>query len=61
MEIPPLASRTTEFHTRDIGYFDPNPQALLVETKDNYNIYYNVFSFINRIRVKAIMDVIILR
>ena len=41
------------FRPRDIGYFDPNSQTAPIEVKDTYNTYHNVFSFINRLRVKA--------
>lgn len=50
------------FRPRDIGYFDPNPQAPPVEVKDSHNIYHNVFGFTNRLRVKAAsMDAATLR
>ena len=42
-----------DFRPRDLGYFDPNPDAEAVETKDNKTIYHNVFSFTNRLRVKT--------
>ena len=41
-----------QFRPKDIGYFDPNPDIMPVDVKDTYNIYYNVFSFTNRLRVK---------
>lgn len=50
------------FRPRDVGYFDPNPDILPVEAKDSHNIYHNVFSFTNRLRVKAsTMDIATLR
>lgn len=52
----------TQFRPRDIGYFDPNPDVPPVEVKDTHNIYHNVFSFTNRLQVKAItMDKALLR
>ncbi len=62
---PPRQSRggsTNYFRPRDVGYFDPNLDIPLVEVKDTYNIYYNVFSFTNRLRVKSsTIDVSLLR
>ena len=49
------------FRARDIGYFDPS-DGEAVEVKENHQIYRNVFSFTNRLRVKAsTMDTAILR
>ena len=48
-----LTPRPPHFRPRDVGYFDPDPQAAPVEVKDTHNIYHNVFSFTNRLRVKA--------
>ena len=42
----------SQFRPRDVGYFDPDPQAAPVEVKETHNIYHNVFSFTNRLRVK---------
>ena len=54
--------RQPQFRPRDVGYFDPDPQAAPVEAKDTHNIYHNVFSFTNRLRVKATtMDNTLLR
>lgn len=51
-----------QFRPRDIGYFEPNPDAMPVEAKDSHNVYHNVFSFTNRLRVKSItMDAALLR
>ena len=46
------------FKSRDIGYFDPTdePDAKPVETQDGKTVYHNVFSFTNRLRVKAATD-----
>ncbi len=49
----PAETRPPQFRPRDIGYFDPDPQAAPVEVKETHNIYHNVFSFTNRLRVKA--------
>ena len=50
------------FRARDIGYFDPNSDVPAIEVKENHNIYHNVYSFTNRLRVKAdSMDVTLLR
>ena len=50
------------FRARDVGYFDPKPDVPAIEVKENHNIYHNVFSFTNRLRVKAdTMDVALLR
>ena len=55
------ADRPPQFRPRDVGYFDPLPGPA-IEVKDNHNIYHNVFSFTNRLRVKATtMDAAMLR
>ncbi|KAI0997352.1 hypothetical protein K3495_g10831 [Podosphaera aphanis] len=41
------------FRARDIGFFDPDNTKDQIEVKESYNIYHNVFSFTNRLRVKA--------
>lgn len=57
-----LGPRPAQFRPRDIGFFNPDPQVIPVESKNNYNIYHNVFSFTNRLRVKATsMDAAVLR
>lgn len=35
------------FRPEDVGYFSPNPQA------NNDNVYYDIFSFTDRLRLKA--------
>ena len=56
------STSTPAFRARDVGYFDPNSDLPPVETKENHQIYHNVFSFTQRLRVKAdIMDAAILR
>ena len=58
----PRQEKSTAFRPRDIGYFDSNPQLPPVDVKDSHNIYHNVFSFTNRLRVKvASMDPAVLR
>ena len=58
----PRQKRAPHFRPQDIGYFDPNPQAALLEVKDTHNIYHNVLSFTNRLRVKRpTMDATLLR
>ncbi len=53
---------TKAFRPRDIGLFDPNPDLDPVEVKDEKQVYHNVFSFTNRLRVKAsTMDPAVLR
>jgi hypothetical protein len=42
-----------DFKAKDLGYFDPKDSGPLVEVKDKVQIYYNVYSFTNRLRVKA--------
>ena len=50
------------FRARDIKYFDSNLDVPAIKVKENYNIYYNIFSFINRLRVKAnTINIMILR
>lgn len=50
------------FRARDVGYFDPNPDVPAIEVKDHHNVYHNVFSFTNRLRVKVTtMDAAVLR
>lgn len=59
---PATEARPPQFRPRDIGYFDPDPQAAPVEVKDTHNVYHNVFGFTNRLRVKATtMDAATLR
>ena len=41
---------------RDVGYFDPDPDAKAIETKESKTIYHNVFSFTNQLHVKAIPE-----
>lgn len=61
-QAPRQPDRPPQFRPRDIGYFDPDPQAAPVEVKETHNVYHNVFSFTNRLRVKATtMDPIMLR
>ena len=56
------AARAPQFRARDVGYFDPDPQAAPTEVKDNHKVYHNVFSFTNRLGVKATtMDATTLR
>ena len=58
---PAIEARPPQFRARDIGYFDPT-SGPAVEVKDNHNVYHNVFSFTNRLRVKVTsMDATILR
>ena len=55
-------SASSAFRPRDIGFFDPNSALMPVEVKDNYNVYHNVYSFTQRLRVKATtMDTALLR
>lgn len=44
----------SSFRPRDVGYFDPNPDVDAIKVRDDKQIYHNVFSFTNRVRVKAI-------
>ena len=39
--------------TKKYRIFDPNPETLPIEIKNTYNIYYYVFNFINRVRIKT--------
>ena len=41
------------FNAKAIGYFDPDSTKAAVEVKENYNIYHNVYSFIQKVNVKA--------
>jgi hypothetical protein len=43
-----------EFKAQDIRYFDPHEDKPPIVVKDKNTIYHNVFSFTNRIRVKAV-------
>ena len=57
-----LAARAPQFRARDVGFFDPDPKLPPVEPVKDHNIYHNVFSFTNRLRVKSTtMDVALLR
>ena len=49
----PQNPNTPALRLRDIGYFDPDHDLEAIEVKDNYNVYYNVFSFTNRLKVKV--------
>ena len=49
----PRQERPPQFRPRDVGYFEPDPQAAPVEVKETHNIYHNVFSFTNQLRVKV--------
>ncbi|RKF57545.1 hypothetical protein OnM2_073031b [Erysiphe neolycopersici] len=51
----------TFFRAKDIGYFDPDTSKPAVEIRDTHNIYHNVFSFTNRLRVKRSTDNSIVR
>ncbi|KAI9885632.1 MAG: T-complex protein 1 subunit beta [Watsoniomyces obsoletus] len=56
------AATNDRFRARDIGFFDPRSRSNAVETKDNDQVYHNVYSFTNRVRVKsATMDAAVLR
>ena len=48
-----LPTTKTEFRPKDIGFFEPNPEAPHVEIRDKVQVYHNVFSFTNRLRVKS--------
>ena len=50
------ASFTPHFKARDLGYFEPDNEADPVENRDGKTIYHNVWSFTNRVRVKAASD-----
>ena len=58
---PPTASNSgsprkkdkPEFRAKDIGYFDPKDTGPMVEVRDKVQVYHNVFSFTNRLKVKA--------
>ncbi|KAI0998999.1 hypothetical protein K3495_g9197 [Podosphaera aphanis] len=42
----------SRFRAKEIGYFDPDVSKMAVEIRDTHNIYHNVFSFTNRLRIK---------
>ncbi len=48
-----IEARPPQFRPRDVGYFDPSSQGPAIEVKENHNVYHNVFSFTNRLRVKV--------
>ena len=53
---------TPAFRARDVGYFEPNPDVPAIDVKENHNVYHNVYSFTNRLRVKVdSMDAALLR
>ena len=41
------------FKARNLGYFDPDNDVDAVESRDGKTIYHNVFTFTNRVKVKA--------
>ena len=48
-------NNTFSFKAKDIGFLDPNPNVTqMIEVKNNYNIYHNVFSFTQRLRAIAV-------
>ena len=49
-----MASAGPAFWAQDLGFFEPDNTKDLVEIKENHQIYYNVFTFTNRIQVKAL-------
>lgn len=49
----PRKNDKPEFRAKDIGYFDPKDTGPMVEVRDKVQIYHNVFSFTNRLKVKA--------
>jgi len=48
-----FADETKDFRPKDLGFFNLNPDVETIKTKNNKIIYYNVFFFTNRLRVKA--------
>ena len=44
-----IKTRSSQFRSRDIDYFDSNPQTASIKVKNTHNIYHNVFNFINRL------------
>lgn len=42
----------TAFRPRDIGVFNLGLNILPVESKNNYSIYYSIFSFIDKLKMK---------
>ena len=46
-------SREKQFRPQTIGYFDPKQDIIPIEVRDTYNVYYNIFSFTARLRIKA--------
>ena len=47
------AAAQTAFNPKLVGFLDPNPNKPSVEVKDNYNVFHNVFSFTQKLRVRA--------
>ena len=41
------------FNAKSIGFFDPNSNKPSVGVKDNYNIFHNVYSFTQKLKVRA--------
>ena len=46
------ASHYFAFRARNVEYFNFNSNIFIIKMKKNHNIYYNVFNFINRLRMK---------
>ena len=57
-----IKSSQPQLRARDVNYFDFNFDISIIKVKNNQNIYYNIFSFINRLRVKYnIINIALLR
>ena len=50
-------SNTFSFKIKNIEYFNFNPNATqMIKMKNNFNIYYNIFSFTQRLRAIAVNE-----
>ena len=49
------AKRPPQFRPRDVGYFNLDPDVPPIEAKETHNIYHNMFSLTNRLRVKVLI------
>ena len=59
---PQTVAAVSAFRVKDMGFFDLDSNSPPVEIKDTHQIYHNIYSFTQHLRVKTdTMDISILR